>query len=146
MGNNFSRVTWIHKLLVAVSLHRMDKRTTIELISTWYSRFSNLHLMRHILNCLMSKACSRLHVKIVLLLFVCKAKSRKYRGLFEVNSPENKIRQVLEKKWSQQEEQMQVPYGTASGVRRSKRPLSACYSRRKWSMETYHKSVKGQVW
>ena len=61
--------------------------------------------------------------------------------MFEVNSPE-KI-QVREKDWSQQVEHMQVPNGTGPGVRRSKRPLSACYTRRKCSMETSHKSVKG---
>ena len=49
------------------------------------------------------------------------------------------------KDWSQQVEQMQVPNGTGSGVRRSKRPLSACYYRRKCSMETSHKSVKGRI-
>ena len=53
--------------------------------------------------------------------------------------------QVPEKDWSQPVEHMQVPYGTGPGVRRSKRPLSACYIRRKCSMETYHKSVKSRV-
>ena len=37
------------------------------------------------------------------------AKSRKYREMFEVNSPE--ILQVREKNWSQQVEDMQVPNG-----------------------------------
>ena len=37
------------------------------------------------------------------------------------------------------------PKGTGPGVRRSKRPLSACHNRRKCSMETYQNSVKGQV-
>ena len=69
------------------------------------------------------------------------AKSRKYRGMFEVNSPE-KLRQVREKDWSQQLEHMEVPNGTEPGVRRSKRPLSACYTRRKCSFETSHMSVK----
>ena len=50
--------------------------------------------------------------------------------MFEVNSPE-KIRQIREKDWFQQVEHMQVPNGTGPGVRRSKRPLSACYTRRK---------------
>ena len=63
--------------------------------------------------------------------------------MFEVKSPE-KI-QVREKDWSQQVEHMQVPNGTGPGVRRSKRPLSACYTRRKCSMETSHKSVEGRV-
>ena len=39
-----------------------------------------------------------------------KAKSRKYRGIFEVHSPE-KLRQVRKKDWSQQIEHMQVPKG-----------------------------------
>ena len=38
------------------------------------------------------------------------AKSRMYRGMFEVNSPEKKI-QVLEKDWSQQVEHMQSQMG-----------------------------------
>ena len=58
--------------------------------------------------------------------------------MFEVN----KLRQVREKDCYQQVEHMQVPNGTGPGVRRSKRPVSACYSRRKCSMETSHKSVK----
>ena len=40
---------------------------------------------------------------------------------------------------------MQVPNGTGPGVLRSKRPLSACYTRRKCSMENSDKSVEGQV-
>ena len=39
-----------------------------------------------------------------------KAKSRKYRGMFEEHSPE-KLRQARKKDWSQQEEHMQVPKG-----------------------------------
>ena len=38
------------------------------------------------------------------------AKSRKYRRMFEMSSPE-KSRQVREKNWSQQAEHMQVPNG-----------------------------------
>ena len=38
------------------------------------------------------------------------------------------------------------PKGTGPGVRRSKCPLSACYTRRKCSMETSQNSVKGRVW
>ena len=37
------------------------------------------------------------------------------------------------------------PKQTGPGVRRSKRPLSACHTRRKCSMETTKKSVKGRV-
>ena len=37
------------------------------------------------------------------------------------------------------------PKGAGPGVRRSKRPLSACHTRRKCSMETTQNSVKGQV-
>ena len=37
------------------------------------------------------------------------------------------------------------PKGTGPGVRRKKRPLSACHTRRKCSMETSQNSVKGQV-
>ena len=47
--------------------------------------------------------------------------------------------------WFLQVEHMQVPNGTGPGARRSKRPLSACHTRRKCSMETYHNSVKGRV-
>ena len=64
--------------------------------------------------------------------------------MYEVNSPE-KLGQVQEKDWSQQVEHMKVPNGTGQGIRRSKRLLSAWYTRRKFSMETSHKSVKGQV-
>ena len=46
---------------------------------------------------------------------------------------------------SQQVEHMQVPKGTGPGVRRSKRPLSACHTRHKCSMETTQNSVKGRV-
>ena len=73
-----------------------------------------------------------------------KRKSRKYRWMFEVNSRE-KLRQVWEKDWSQQVEHMQVPNGTGPGARKSKRPLSVCYTRRKYSMKTSHKSVNGRV-
>ena len=37
------------------------------------------------------------------------------------------------------------PKGTGPGVRRSKRPLSACHTRRICSMETTQNSVKGRV-
>ena len=37
------------------------------------------------------------------------------------------------------------PKGTGPGVRRSKRPLSACHTRRKCSMLTTQNSVKGRV-
>ena len=47
--------------------------------------------------------------------------------------------------WSQQVEHMQVQNGKVPGVRRNKRPLLACLTRRKCSMETSHKSVKGLV-
>ena len=40
---------------------------------------------------------------------------------------------------------MQVPKETEPGVRRSKRPLSACHTRCKCSMETTQNSVKGRV-
>ena len=53
--------------------------------------------------------------------------------------------QVRQKDWSQQVVHMQVPNGTGPGVRRSKRPLSACYTRRKRSMETSHKLEKYPV-
>ena len=63
--------------------------------------------------------------------------------MFEVNIPE-KI-QVREKDWSQQVEHMQVTNGMGQGIRRSKPSLSAWYTRRKYSMETPQKSVKGRV-
>ena len=53
--------------------------------------------------------------------------------------------QVREKDWSQQLEHMQVPNWTVPCVRTSKRPLSACYTRRICSMGTSHKSVEGRV-
>ena len=62
--------------------------------------------------------------------FCVLCKIRKYRGMFEVKSPEK---------------YMQVPNGTRPVVGRSKHPLSACYIRRKCSMETSHKSEKGRV-
>ena len=53
-----------------------------------------------------------------------------------------KLQHVREKDWFQQVENMQVPNGTGPGVRRSKHPLSACYSRRKCSMETSHNWIR----
>ena len=47
------------------------------------------------------------------------------------------------KDWSQQVEHMQVPNDMGPGVRRSKLSQSVCYTRRKCSMETSYKSVKG---
>ena len=64
----------------------------------------------------------------------------------DVRSESSEKLQVREKDWSQQVEHiMQTPNGTGPGVRRSKRPLSACYTCRKCSMETSHKSVKSRV-
>ena len=40
---------------------------------------------------------------------------------------------------------MQVPNGTGPGVQMSKRPLSACHIRRKYTMETSHNSLKGRA-
>ena len=57
-----------------------------------------------------------------------------------MNSPKKRL--IRENDWSQRVEHTQVPNGTGLGVRRSKRPLSACYTSRKSSMETSHKSVK----
>ena len=51
--------------------------------------------------------------------------------MFEEHIPE-KYRQVREKNWSQQVEHMRVPW-TGPGVRRRKRPLSACHTRRECS-------------
>ena len=53
--------------------------------------------------------------------------------------------QVREKNWSQQVEHLQVPFGTGPGVRRSKRPLSACYNRRKCS-NLSHLGIIGQIY
>ena len=64
--------------------------------------------------------------------------------MYAVNSPE-KIRQVRGKDWSQHVEHMQVLNWTGQGVWRSKRPLSACYTRRICSMEISHKSVKKSI-
>ena len=63
-----------------------------------------------------------------------------------MNSSEKNYDKFQEKDWSQQVLHMQVPNGTGLGVKRSKCPLSLCYTRRKCSMETTHKSVKGRVW
>ena len=52
---------------------------------------------------------------------------------------------VRKKNCSQQVEHMQVLNGTGPGVRRSKRPLSACHTRRKCSLETSQNSVKDRV-
>ena len=57
----------------------------------------------------------------------------------------NIVRKITKKDWSQQVEHMQVPKGTGPGIRRSKRPLSACHTRRKCASETYQKLVKGLV-
>ena len=54
----------------------------------------------------------------------------------------NRVRMSLV---STSKKKMQVPKGTGPGVRRSKRPLSACHTRRKCCMETTQNSVKGQV-
>ena len=60
-----------------------------------------------------------------------------------MNSPEKY--KFGEKDWSQQVEYMQVQNWTGPGIRRSKHRLSACYTRRKCSMKTSHKSVEGRV-
>ena len=62
--------------------------------------------------------------------------------MFEVNSPEKNTSSG--KGLVSKAEHMQVPNGTGPGVRRSKRPLSACYIHRKCSRETSHKSVKSR--
>ena len=64
--------------------------------------------------------------------------------MFEVNRP-TKLLQFREKDWCQQVEYIQVPNGTGPGVRRSKRPLSVCFTSRKCFIETSHKSLKGRV-
>ena len=65
--------------------------------------------------------------------------------MFEMNWPK-KLLQFRKKYWYQQVEHMQVPNGTGPGVRRSKRPLSACYTSRKSFIESSHKSINGRVW
>ena len=72
-----------------------------------------------------------------------KAKSRKYRGIFEEHSPE-KIRQVRKKVLVSTSRTYASPKGTGPGVRRSKGPLAACHTRRKCSIETTQNSVKGR--
>ena len=78
----------------------------------------------------------------------CKEKSRKYKGIFEVmielHSLE-KSRQVRQKGWSQQVEDMLVPKGTGPGVRRGESSLSACQNVRKCSLKTSRNSVKGRI-
>ena len=58
-----------------------------------------------------------------------KGKIEKVPREFEVHSPEKN------EDWSQQVEHIQVPNGTGPGVRRSKRPLSVCHTRRKCSIK-----------
>ena len=65
------------------------------------------------------------------------AKSRKYQGIFEVNSRVKawQVRGI----WFQQLEHKEVPqWGTEPGVRKIKRSLLACLTRYKCSMETTH--------
>ena len=40
---------------------------------------------------------------------------------------------------------MQVPNGTGTDVRRNKRPLSACHTRRNCFMETFHNSIESSL-
>ena len=77
-------------------------------------------------------------------MFVYERKIEKVQRDVRSEKSRKKI-QVREKNWSQQVENMQVPDGTGPGVRNSKRPLSACFIRRKCSMETSHKSIEGRV-
>ena len=56
-------------------------------------------------------------------------------------SSREKTRQVREN-WSQQLGHKQIPKGTKPGVRKGKRPLLACHTRCKCSMETTRNSVK----
>ena len=67
-----------------------------------------------------------------------KAKLRKYRGIFEEHRPENNDKFGKSKTYAR-------PKGTGLSVRRSKRPLSACQTPHKCSMETSQNSVKSRV-
>ena len=82
---------------------------------------------------------------ITVILQYCWAKSRKYRGIFEEHSPE-KNNDKFGKGLVSTSRTYASPKGTGPGVRRSKRPLSACHTRSKCSMETTQNSVKGRVW
>ena len=74
-----------------------------------------------------------------------KAKSRKYQGVFDVNS-RVKTWQV-QGIWSQQLEHKQVPkWGTEPGVRKGKRSLLACHTRRKRSIRCRSSSVRSLNW
>ena len=59
-----------------------------------------------------------------------------------LNSMAEKITMNSGKNRFQQVEHMEVPNGTGQDVRRSKRPLSACHTRRKCSTEPSHNSVE----
>ena len=76
-----------------------------------------------------------------LTVFMSKAKSRKYQGVFKV-----KIRVKTWQVWGiwfQELEHKQFPKrGTEQGIRKGKRSLLACQTRCKCSMETTHYSVK----
>ena len=74
----------------------------------------------------------------------CKAKSRKYQGVFEVKR--RVITWQVRGIWSQQLEHKKVPiWGTETGVRKGKRSLLACHTRCKCSLESTRNSVKVKV-
>ena len=75
--------------------------------------------------------------------FHLRAKSRKYRGYSK--SIVRKDNDKFGKGLVSTSRTYASPKGTGSGVRRSKRPLSACHTRRKCSMDTSQNSVKGRV-
>ena len=85
-----------------------------------------------------------IHVSTEMCFFQYKAKSRKYRGMFEVPSPE-KIKLTSGKGLVSTSRTHVRHIWDRSGLRRSDIPQSACHTCRKCSMETSHNLVKGQV-
>ena len=75
------------------------------------------------------------------ILYLLRAKSRKYQGVFKVKS---RVKTWQNRGiWSQQLEHKQVPKRvTEPGVRKGKRSLPACHTRYQCSMETSRISVK----
>ena len=89
----------------------------------------------------------RIGFHLVILYSSSNVKSRNYRGIHVVYSKSivQKNNDKFGKGLVSTSRTYSSPKGTGPGVRRSKRPLSACHSRRKCSIETTQNSVKGRV-
>ena len=142
MGKNATNIPGTAcRVTVSVRLGSIITRRKVHMTKNLTSLFDALRHIIFLVSCLTiwSQYLLITYVKSTL------AKPRKYRGMFEVNSPEKNYDKFREKDWSQQVLHMQVPNGTGPRVRRSKCPLSVCFTRRKCSMATSRKSVKGRV-